>query len=189
MCRRVFFRIIDEEEEEQYERHVLRRVQRPPRAGQVPSQRPAWYSCFVEAAAEQYQESLIRARAFIAKTRPGYFEVEEEGHARIAEAYVASIATALRTLDVREMMLYLKFGYEGDFPPLTAITGPLNEEQLETLFRTLQSKGAFDIELHPFPNYHNLTDRQMWHLHREEGESYLTRDGGFWGLCLYDRLD
>lgn len=197
MCRRVFFDVIDEEEEEEYDRHVLSRVGRPPQLGhargEFPRQRPTWYGYFVEAAAEQYQESLIRARALLVRNCPGRNEVEREERFRSfhsspeeMESHIANQATAFRTLAVREMMLYIKFGHEGSFPPLVGpIMGPLNAEQLEALFRVLQSKGAFEADLHPLRHYDGLTDHQMWLLHREEGESFCTREGGFWSLALY----
>ena len=178
MCRHVFFEVVDEEEEAQSHREIFRRVGLPPHEGHALGDSPVWqhtwYGYFVEAAAEQYQESLTRARAFVASRQ-----------ARYEEFHVERQATAYRTLAVREMLLYLTFGRDGVFPPLVGpISGPLNAEQLEALFQELRRRGAFDIELHPFPHYHGLTDRQMWLLHREEGESYSTWEGGYWSLAL-----
>ena len=198
MCRRVFFDVIDEEEEEAYHREVLRIFGQPPQAGHAQGdntrQRSTWYSYFVEAAAEQYQESLIRARAFLIRNCPGRDEVEREERFRSSysgpeemESHIANQATAFRTLAVREMMLYIEFGRDGNLPPLMGpVRGPLNAEQLEALFRELEMRGAFDIDLHPFRHYDGLTNHQMWLLHREEGESFCTREGGFWGLFCTD---
>ncbi len=178
MCRYVFFDVVTDEDEEQYHREVIRRVGRPPQEGHAPgdtpTSQPTWYGYFVEAAAEQYHESLIRARAYLARTSPGH----EEHH-------VIALATAYRTLAIRDMLLYLKFGRDGIFPSVVGpISGPLNAEQSEALFRELQRRGAFDPELHPFSQYEGLTDREMWLLHREEGESYSTWEGGYWSVLL-----
>lgn len=82
-------------------------------------------------------------------------------------------------------MLYIELGHDADLPPLVGpITGPLNAEQLEALFQELRRKGAFEQDLQPFEPYVGLTDRQMWLLHREEGECYTTEEGGFWSLAL-----
>ena len=178
MCRRVFFDVIDEEEEQQHYREILRRIGRPPHEGHEPEGSLTWqntsYDYFVEAAAEQYHESLAEARRFFERRSQSY----EEHH-------IESQATAFRTLAIREMLLYSKFAREGALPPVVApISGPLNAEQLETLFHELVRRGAFDIELHPFPSYQGLTERQMWQKHREEGESYSTWEGGYWSLSL-----
>lgn len=193
MCRRIFFHVVDEEDEEEYYREVLRRVGRPPQAEHAQADIPTWYGYFVEAAAEQYEESLIRARAFLVKTCPGRDETEREERFRSfyltpeeMESHIANQATAFRTLAVREMMLYIEFGRDGWLPPLVGpIRGPLSAEQSEGLFRELEQRGAFEMDLHPFPHYEGLTDRQMWLLHREEGESFNTREGGYWSLSLY----
>ena len=178
MCRRVFFDVIDEEEEEQYQRSILRIVGLPPQeiraAADAPGWLNAWYGCFVQAAVEQYEESLTRAEAYLTRTFPAY-----------RQHHIESQATALRTLPIREMLLYMKFARDGALPPVVGvISGPLSAEQLEKLFQELQRRGAFDIELHPFPSYEGLTDRQMWLRHREEGESYSTWEGGYWSLSL-----
>ena len=177
MCRHVFFDVIDEEEEEQYHREIVRRVGRAPEDGaDTASSHPTWYGWFVEAAAEQYDESLTRARAFLTR---------RSRHSEVEEFRIVSLATAYRTLAIRDMLLYLKFSHEGIFPPvLGLIDGPLNPEQLEALFQELCRRGAFEMELHPFPYYEGLTDRHMWLLHREEGESYSTWEGGYWSLLL-----
>lgn len=182
MCRRVLFEVIDVEEEERYCREVIRRVGRPPQEGHAQGDTPTWYSYFVEAAAEQYQESLTKARAFymrnLAKASP--FAEEEQ------ESFIADQATAFRTLAVRDTMLYVEFARDGVVPPLAGpVCAPLNAEQLDALFRELQRRGAFAAELHPFAHYENLTDHEMWLLHREEGESYCTWDGGYWSLLLW----
>lgn len=192
MCRRVFFDVIDEEEEERYYRETLRRVGQPPQEEHAPSRwPPSWYGYFVEAAAEQYQESLTQARAFLVRGCPGRDEVEREEYFRLSystpeemESHIANQATAFRTLAVREMFLYFEFGREGVFPPVRGPIRPLNAEQLEALFQELRRRGAFEPDLHPFQHYEGLTDHQMWLLHREEGESYTSRDGGYWSLSL-----
>ncbi len=197
MCRRVFFDVVeeddeededeDEEEEEEEERYreILRRVGQPPQEGLARGHAPrlynAWYDYFVQAAAEQYQESLIRARVFVVGDFAG------RSHSTVEElrSHTASQATAFRTLAVREMILYNVFRRDAGLPPLEGpIRAPLNEEQLEALFQELRQRGAFEIDLHPFENYHGLTDREMWLLHRDEGESYSTQEGGFWSLSL-----
>ena len=178
MCRRVFFHVIDEEEEQRSYREILRRVGQPPQErpaiGNNPTGHDIWYNYFVEAAARQYQESLTRAEAYVARVYPRY----EQHH-------IESQATAFRTLPIREMLLYLKFADEGALPPVEGIiTEPLNAGQLEGLFQELRRRGAFHIDLHPFRSYHGLTDRQMWLRHREEGKSYSTWEGGYWSLSL-----
>lgn len=178
MCRRVFFEVVDEEEEEQHYRVIMRRVGRPPQEQHGPEDSLTWqgtrYDYFVWTAAEQYQKSLREARAF--------FERRSESYQTL---HIESQATAFRTLAAREMFLYTKFAREGALPPVAApIRGPLDAAQLEALFQELRIRGAFDIELHPFRSYHNLTDREMWLKHREEGESYSTWEGGYWSLSL-----
>lgn len=177
MCRHVFFDVVNEEEEERYHREIIRRVGRPPGDGaDTASSHPTWYGWFVEAAAEQYDESLVHARAFLAsRSKRGVIE----------DFRVENLATAYRTLPIRDMLLYLKFSHEGIFPPIVGpIGGPLSPEQLEALFQELRRREAFEMDLHPFPHYEGLTDRQMWLLHREERESYTTWEGGYWSLLL-----
>ena len=174
MCRRVFFDVIDEEEEQQHYREILRRVGRPPQERHAADYTShMWYDYFVEAAAEQYQQSLSLAEAYLRRTYPGY-----------QQHHIESQATAMRTLPIREMLLYWKFASDGALPPLVGLIRPLDAEQLEALFQELRRRGAFDIELHPFPSYDGLTDRQMFLRHREEGESYSTWEGGYWSLSL-----
>ena len=215
MCRSVFFDVVEAEEEliavevleefdlaepseeEEYSRHVISRVGQPPgerlAGGETSQSELEWYSYFVDAAAEQYQESLTRARAFFVKSFSGRDELEREeqfrayflAHPGMEERAIADQATAFRTLAVRETLLYLEFGRDGVFPPLESpIRGPLSAEQSQTLFQELQRRGAFDIDLHPFRHYDGLTDEQMWFLHQEEGECYSTSDEGFWSLAL-----
>lgn len=174
MCRRVFFKVIDHEDVEEYRREVVRRV------GQQPShaQSRTWYDYFVADAAERYEESLIRAREFFARNSlETWFSDQEE-----LEYNIANRATAFRTLAVREMMLYIDFGHDGDIPPLVGpVRGPLNAEQLEALFQELRRRGAFRFE--SFEPFVGLSDRQIWSLHREAGECYTTEGGGFWSLA------
>lgn len=191
MCRRVFFDVINEEDEEEYRREVLRRVGQPPQEGHAQGDNPRWYGYFLEAAAEQYQESLTRARAFLVRNTRGRDAVEREERFRLSyptledmESHIANQATAFRTLAVREVMLYFELGRDGFLPPLVGHIRPLNAEQLEALFRELQRRGAFEPDLHPFEHYEELTDDQMWLLHREEGESFSTEEGGYWSLSL-----
>ena len=172
--------MVDKEDEEEYRREILRWVGRPPQEEQARGNTSRWYRYFGEAAAEQYQESLTRARAFLARHPPGGTYSAEEN-----EYYITNQATAYRTLAVREMLLYMEFGRDGAFPPIRGpIRGPLDAEQSEALFQELRRRGAFELDLHPCEHYHGLTDRQMWLLHREEGESYSTAEGGFWSLSL-----
>ena len=184
MCRRVFFDVIDEGDKEEYHREILRRVGQPPQQGNAPGDTPrlynTWYDYFVEAAAEQYQESLVRAREVLVKSLLGHPD------SILEESHIANQATAFRTLAVREMLLYLEIRRDdGGFPPLVGpIRGPLTAEQLEALFQELRRRGAFEPDLHPFEYYRGLTDRQMWELHREEGESYSTAEEGYWSLSL-----
>lgn len=178
MCRRVFFEVIDEEEEERQYRVIMRSVGLPPQERHGPEGSLTWqgvrYDYFVRAAAEQYQESLREARAFFERRSESYQPHHVESH-----------ATAIRTLPAREMFLYAKFAREGALPPVAApIRGPMAAAQLEALFQELRTRDAFHIELHPFASWHNLTDREMWLRHREEGESYSTWEGGFWSLSL-----
>ena len=174
MCRRVFFAVVDEEEEQQQYREILRRVGRPPQERNAADYTShTWYDYFVEAAAEQYQQSLSLAEDYLKSMYPRY-----------QQHHIESQATALRTLPIREMLLYKKFADEGALPPLVGPVRPLDTEQLEALFQELRRRGAFDIELHPFPSYENLTDRQMWLRHRQEGESFSTWEGGYWSLSL-----
>lgn len=181
MCRRIFFDVIDEEDEEEYRREIIRTVGEPPQEGHARGDTSTWYGYFVEAAAEQYQESLTRTRAFLATNAPGRSYSTPEA----VEDHVEGQAMAFRTLAIRETLLYIEFGRDGVFPPMMVpIRGPLSAEQLETLFQELRRREAFDIELHPFEHYHGLTDREMWLLHREEGESYSTAEGGYWSLSL-----
>lgn len=198
MCRHVFFDAIDEAfdviegtEQERYEREIVRTVGQPPQEGQAPSDLPVgpWYSYFVEAAAEQYEESLTQARTFFARRFRGRDEVEREENFQLPGEFdyrIVNQATTFRTLAIRDVLLYLEFGRDrnGNFPPLNEPVRPLNEEQMEALFQELRRRGAFEPDLHPFPHYEGLTDREMWLLHREEGESYTTSEGGFWGLML-----
>ena len=196
MCRYIFFFVVDQEQEESYHRDIIRRVGQPPQERQAREENstlePTWYGYFVEAAAEQYQESLTRARIFLARNLPGSNEDEREAQFRLLytseeeiQQRIALRATAFRTMDVRDWLLYLKFGAEGFLPPVTdPISGPLNAEQSEALFRELRRRGAFEEDLHPFPHYEGLTHRQMWLLHREEGENYSSWEGGYWSLSL-----
>ena len=199
MCRHVFFDAMDEAfdviegtEQERYEREIIRRVGQPPQEGQAPSDLTSWYSYFVEAAAEQYEESLTQARTFLVRRFRGRDDVEREENFRSSQARspaeidyrIANQATSFRTLAIRDVLLYLEFGRNGNFPPLSEPVRPLNEEQMEALFQELRRRGAFEPDLHPFPHYEGLTDREMWLLHREEGESYTTSEGGLWGLML-----
>ena len=196
MCRYTFFIVVDEEQEERYHRDVIRRVGWPSQEGQAredsPTSEPTWYHYFVEAAAEQYQESLTRARRFLARKFPGSNEIEREERLRSfypseeeMQHRIGLRATAFRTMDVRDWLLYLKFGAEGFLPAVTGpISAPLNAEQLEALFQELRRRGAFEEDLHPFSHYQGLTDHQMWLLHREEGESYSPWEGGYWSLSL-----
>ena len=166
--------MIDEEEEEQHFREILRRVGRPPQERQASDYTsPMWYDYFVEAAAEQYEQSLRLAEAYLRRTYPGY-----------QQHHIESQATAIRTMPIRDVLLYWKFASDGSLPPLVGLIRPLNAEQLEALFQELRRRGAFDIELHPFPSYEGLTDRQMFLRHRQEGESYSTWEGGYWSLSL-----
>lgn len=187
MCRRVFFEVIHEGSEEEYHREIIRRVGQPPLQGNAPGDAPriyvynAWFDYFVEAAAEQYQKSLARAEAFVMERYSGDSLPPSERY------MIAHQATAFRTLAVRETLLYHELGRDGGFPPLVEpIRGPLTAEQLETLFQELRRRGAFEADLHPepFEHYRNLTDRQMWELHREEAESYSTEEGGYWSVML-----
>ena len=182
MCRRVFFDVIgviDEVgEEEQYHREILRRVQRPPQERHAQEDTPewghTWYSYFLEAAAEQYQESLTRARAFYARRYDNY-----EGF------HIDYQAMAFRTLPIREFLLYVQFRRDWGLPPMAGpIREPLNAEQLEELFQELRRRGSFDLEVHGYPRYEGLTDRQIWQLRREEGECYSVWEGGYWSLGL-----
>ena len=199
MCRYTFFTVVDEEQEERYHRNIIRRVGWPSQEGQAredsSTSESTWYDYFVEAAAEQYQESLTRARIFLARNFPGSNEAEREEQFRSfytsytseeeMQHRIALRATAFRTMDVRDWLLYLKFGAEGFLPSVTGpIRAPLNAEQLEALFHELRRRGAFEEDLHPFPHYAGLTDHQMWLLHREEGESYSPWEGGYWSLSL-----
>ena len=199
MCRHVFFDAMDEAfdviegtEQERYEREIVRRVGQPPEEGQAPSDMTSWYSYFVEAAAEQYEESLTQARTLLASRLPGRDEFERVENLRSFQAQpsgeidwrIANQATTFRTLAIRDVFLYLEFGRDGNCPPLSEPIRPLNGEQMEALFQELRRRGAFEPSLHPFPHYEGLTDREMWLLHREEGESYTTSEGGFWGVML-----
>ena len=173
MCRRVFFEVIDEEEEQQSYREIVRRVGLPPHERDASEDYTShtWYDYFVEAAAEQYQQSLILAEAYLRQAYPRY-----------RQYHIDSLATAIRTLPIREVLLYWRFASDGALPPLVGLSRPLNAQQLEAIFQELRRRGAFDIELHPFPTYHGLTDRQMFLLHREEGESYSPWEGGYWSV-------
>lgn len=198
MCRHVFFHIVDEDKERRYHHEVIRRVGLPPQEGHAqgdtptPRWPPSWFGWFIEDAAEQYQESLILARRFLARQFTGRDEVEREERFRNfyssqaeMDDHIANQATAYRTLPLREYLLYLQFVEEGVFPRVEGpISGPLDAEQLEALFQELQRRGAFDPELHPFPRYEGRTDREMWLLHLEEGEMYVTWEGGYWSLSL-----
>ena len=199
MCRHVFFDAMDEAfdvidgtEQERYEREIVQRVGQPTREGQAPSDLTSWYGYFVEAAAEQYEESLTRARTFLARRFRGRDEVEREENLRLFQAQsprefdhrIATQAITFRTLAIRDVLLYLEFVRDGNCPPSWHPGRPLNEEEVEALFQELRRRGAFEPDLHPFPHYEGLTDREMWLLHREEGESYTTQEGGLWGLML-----
>ena len=100
-----------------------------------------WYRCSMEGAAEQDEKSLILARALLMGTR-------DEG----VEHVVESGAMALRTLAVREMILYMEFAHDRTVPPLpNVISAPLNDEQMERLFQELKRRGAFEDAM-PFPS-------------------------------------
>lgn len=71
MCRRIFFDVIDHGDEEEYRREVVRRVGHGHLPQEGHAQIPTWYDCFVEAAAEQYQESLTRARELFERISSG----------------------------------------------------------------------------------------------------------------------
>lgn len=178
MCRHIFFDVVDHGDEEEYRREVVRRVGTGHLSQEGHAPRPTWYDRFVEAAAEQYQASLTRARQLLARIPSGSWNPD---HGEL-EYIIANRATAFRTLAVREVMLYIELEV---LPPLMGpVTGPLNAEQLEALFLALCQRGAFDPALEPFEPYVGMTDRQMWLQHREEGECYTTEDGGFWSLAL-----
>ena len=136
VCRHRFFEAVGEavgEEEEEswtevYFRDIVRRVGQPPRVG-LAAENATWYDYYVEAAAEQYQESLTRARAFRSTRNPGFDHLPSEQ----IEHSVACQATAFRTLPVRETLLYIEFGFDEVVPRLEGpIRGPLNAEQSGT---------------------------------------------------------
>lgn len=177
MCRRVFFRLIDEDSVEAYRREVVRRVGLPPQERHA--QPRTWYHYFVEAAAEQYHESLTQAREFFARNSLETLVPDQED----LEHHITNRATAFRTLAVREMIMYIDFSHNGDIPPLVGpITGPLNANQMEALFQGLRRRGALQFGSHePIVG---LSDRDVWLLHREAGECYTTEGGGLWSLGL-----
>lgn len=190
MCRQVFFDVIGwEEDRDAYARSVVRRVGQPPQVGHAQGDTPdTWYHYFVEAAAEQYEESLARAAAILPFPEPARKPASSEIPEEERMLSIEYVARAFRTLTVRDTLLYFEFARDGAFQPLVGpITGPLNAEQLEALFQELRRRGAFEPDLHEFPwwaSYEGMTDREKWLRHREEGESYCSEEGGFWSLML-----
>ena len=145
------------------------------------------YAHFFQRTAEQYQESVQRARAISTRTwselgMPA--ETDDPELAESLERHIAAVATSFRTLAFREMALYIWMMSERPrgLPRLPRLSDPiteLNREQEEALFRELEREGAFEGDSRR-PGYAGLSNRERWQLHRESAGEVWTFHGGYW---------
>lgn len=133
------------------------------------------YAHFFERTAEEYQESLQRARAITnnAWQSESQTPVDTNDHelVEMMERDIASLANSFRTLAFRELILYIRLMSEGSLlPNLPHPIRELNRGQEEALFLELERRGVFQAD-EDRPGYARLSNRQRWQLHREtDGE-------------------
>lgn len=143
---------------------------------------PQWFRTTFE----QYQDSIRRARTVITTRRvpdPGansnfYSELLRPDHLprQSLEYPIQALATAYRTLSFREALLYTNLRGYGvnpqsvDLPEIYDLR-PLSAEQEEALFQDLERTGAFS-RINPRIQNPELTNRERWQAHREEGETW-----------------
>ena len=139
------------------------------------------YGHFFQRTAQQYQESLQRARAILTPiwqlSLPSPADASStRHHTEARETDIADLASSFRTLRFRETILYvslINLGARG-LPLLSDPIMDLTWEQEEMLFLELERRGAFTSD-EDDPNYVGLSNREKWQLHRE-------RDGEVWDL-------
>lgn len=143
------------------------------------------YAHFFQRTAEQYEESLQRARAMATRIWSEMnipAETDDPELAESMERQIAALATSFRTLAFREMVLYMTMMSERPrgLPRLPGLSDPiteLNNEQEEALFLELEREEAFEEDSHR-PGYAGLSNRERWHLHRErDGEVWMFQRG------------
>ena len=143
------------------------------------------YAHFFQRTAEQYQESLQRARAISNRSWSELnipAETDDPQEAEAMERQIAALAISFRTLAFREMLLYITMMSERPrgLPRLPGLSDPLSElngEQEEALFLELEREGAFEDDSHR-PGYAGLSNRERWQLHRErDGEVWMYQRG------------
>lgn len=133
------------------------------------------YAHFFQTTAEQYQESLQRARTITNNAWLSEFHTPIDTNDRelveMVERDIASLASSFRTLAFRELILYIRLMSEGAMlPNLSNPIRELNHAQEEALFLELQRREAFEDD-HDRPGYIGLSNRQRWQVHREtDGE-------------------
>lgn len=148
------------------------------------------YAHFFERTAEQYEESLQRARTISAREWSELNISAETNDPQLAEAMerqIAALAASFRTLAFREMLLYLTLMSERPrgLPRLPALSDPitdLNHEQEDALFLELERQGAFEGDSDR-PGYTGLSNRERWQAHREkDGEVWMFQRGVWAGF-------
>lgn len=178
----------------------------PPQAGQEITQlgareeeerqrlRNHWGPHFFETTAEQYEESIRRARATITTPQVPppdadmtiwsplpYLQISatetlrpDEMDPQYLDSIVQDLATAYRTLSFREALVYEILrctGARGRLPPSSEVgLQVLTSEQEEALFRELERRGAF-IDFGVTRGYTGLTHRERWQVYRQEDGS------------------
>lgn len=95
--------------------------------------------------------------------------------------------TALRTLNLRERLLYKRFAEAGaEFPPLTPRKVILEDRHLDALFEEIFARGGFDLRgFHMNHKGPVEFKRELWGFLRGEGFVYCVDDGaggGWWSL-------
>ncbi len=140
-----------------------------------------FYGHFFQRTAQQYQESLQRARAILTPIWQLSLQSPADAsstqhHTEARETDIADLANSFRTLPFREAILYVRLGNYGarGLPPLPETVLDLTREQEEALFLELESRGAFTSD-DDRPDYVGLSNRDKWQLHRE-------RDGEVWNF-------
>ena len=150
------------------------------------------YAYFFQRTAAQYDGSLRRARAILARSWAELDLPSATNDPQLAEAMqrqITALATSFRTLAFREMVLYITTMCERPrgLPSLPRLSDPLsdlNAEQEEALFRELEDLGAFEVDGRR-EGYVGLdNNRERWRMHRErDGEVWLLQRGVWAGFA------
>lgn len=145
------------------------------------------YAQFFQRTAEQYQESLQRARDCCARiwsemNLPA--ATDDPRDAEAMERQIAAVAISFRTLAFRELVLYITFMSERPrgLPRLPGLSDPIAElsgEQEEALFRELEREEAFEGDSRR-PGYAGLSNRERFQLHRERNGEVWSMQGRYW---------